>query len=371
MPSLRMLRGPEPGRIYELTEDSITIGRGRRNEIIIHDNEVSREHCRLVKVLFDYEIYDLQSTNGTFLNGRPVTEATTPMFDTNILELGDSIVLEYVASHEAINTPSPDMHTQPQTMPVVVDPSRNAEYYLVIRRRSQSLPEVFLLDSPLVDIGRHLDNTICLVENQVSRFHMRLNRLDNQYMIEDLGSVNGTYVNGRQVEKPMPLEAGDFIAIGAMVEMWFTDDLESLRMIPYTPEEAAAASRKTEEHRESAEPAAENGENGNTRATAEVRSVSAADDEAPPLSGLLQNYTLTIAAAPVLIPPPPSNGLPIVAVAVTDRTASETVPNPRDFSADTQQTSQTSVKSALMAEREAHAISDPIRDPREASNKDA
>jgi len=101
MPSLKMLRGPEPGRIYDLTSETITIGRGRKNDIIIHDNEISREHCRLVRVLFDYELSDLNSTNGTFLNGRPVSEASSALFDRNIIELGDSIVLEYVGSRES------------------------------------------------------------------------------------------------------------------------------------------------------------------------------------------------------------------------------------------------------------------------------
>lgn len=47
MAHLIMRRGPEPGTIYRLNTPVITIGRGNRNTIIIHDNEVSREHIRL------------------------------------------------------------------------------------------------------------------------------------------------------------------------------------------------------------------------------------------------------------------------------------------------------------------------------------
>jgi pSer/pThr/pTyr-binding forkhead associated (FHA) protein len=248
MPGLKMLRGPEVGRVYELTDDTVTIGRGRRNEVIIHDNEVSREHCRLVKVLFDYEIHDLESTNGTYLNGRPVGNASTPLFDKNIIELGDSIVLEYIASREAIPTPDPS----PPLIPVVVKTPIAQDIYLVLRRKGHTLPEVYLLDSPVVDIGRHLDNTICLAENQVSRFHMRLNRIDDHYNIEDLGSVNGTMLNGKRVDHAVDLKFGDYIAIGQMVEMWYTNDLETLQMIPYSVEQAAAASKKTEEFKQSA-----------------------------------------------------------------------------------------------------------------------
>lgn len=248
MPHLRVVRGPDPGRLIELVDDVITIGRGRKNTIIIHDNEISREHCRLVKVLFDYEIADLNSTNGTFLNGRPVGEVSAPLADKSIIELGDSIVLEYIA---AATSPAPDV-TSDKARAVanaILNRLEPRNFYLVVRRHSQLMPEVYLLDSPLVDVGRHLDNAICLAEAQVSRFHMRLNRLHNGYMLEDLGSMNGTMVNGARVEKTLVLKPGDYITIGNTVEMWFTDDLETLRMVPYKPQALA-----TGKHEVGAEP---------------------------------------------------------------------------------------------------------------------
>lgn len=255
MPYLRVVRGPEPGRIFELTDDVVTIGRGRKNTIIIHDNEISREHCRLVKVLFDYEISDLNSTNGTFINGRPVGETSSTLADKNIIELGDSIVLEYLLTLDASSAePTTPPPSQADMLAPEVDVSMEegaplpteglseapplaatapaTNFYLVIRRRSQFMPEVYLLDSPLVDVGRHLDNAICLSEAQVSRFHLRLNRLNDGYTLEDLGSMNGTFINGVRVEKSVALSSGDYITIGHTVEMWFTHNLETLRMVP-------------------------------------------------------------------------------------------------------------------------------------------
>jgi ABC transport system ATP-binding/permease protein len=228
MPKLKMLRGPEPGRVFELTEDVVTIGRGRKNEIIIHDNEISREHCRLVKVLYDYEVYDLGSTNGTYLNGRQINDVGTSLKNKNIIELGDAIVLEYVASEETPETPS-----KPLSPVYALTPSNvTANFYLVIRRISQPVPEVYLLDSPVINIGRHLENTICLPETEVSRYHVRLNEVDDGYMLEDLGSVNGTLVNGYRIDGSIMLKPNDYLAIGRMVEMWYTDDLDSLNMTP-------------------------------------------------------------------------------------------------------------------------------------------
>ena len=73
----------------------MTIGRGRKNDIIIQDNEVSRVHCRLIRVLDDYEIHDLGSTNGTFVNGKKIDEGGWLLSGRSIIELGDSITLEY------------------------------------------------------------------------------------------------------------------------------------------------------------------------------------------------------------------------------------------------------------------------------------
>src|SRR5690554_5916542 len=96
MPRLKMIRGPMPGTLMDLTAETVTIGRGRRNDFVIQDNEVSREHCRLVRVLNDYEIHDLNSTNGTFVNGRRVDSSGWLLTAGAVIELGDSITLEYV-----------------------------------------------------------------------------------------------------------------------------------------------------------------------------------------------------------------------------------------------------------------------------------
>src|SRR5690349_16856388 len=98
---LRMLKGPEPGHVYLLTEDTVTIGRLRKNEIYIHDDEISKEHCRLVRSLNDYEIHDLNSTNGTFVNGKPISRGGTLLTGGNKVELGSTVVLEFLPADDS------------------------------------------------------------------------------------------------------------------------------------------------------------------------------------------------------------------------------------------------------------------------------
>jgi len=71
----------------------------------------------------------------------------------------------------------------------------------------------FYLDKPVVSIGRLVEHDICLEDPFVSRYHCVIRNEDGQYVIEDLKSTNGTFINGERVNV-YPLEEGDLIRIG-------------------------------------------------------------------------------------------------------------------------------------------------------------
>src|SRR5690606_17968539 len=220
MPRLKMLRGPSPNQDFNLEDNVLTIGRGRKNEIIIQDNEVSRTHCRLVRVLDDYEIHDLGSTNGTFVNGQKIDESGWLLSERCIVELGDSITLEYQPSENSTATLPP--------LVSVTGAQKEKVYYLVIKQKSQETPEIYVLDRPSITIGRDTDNDIVLDEPEVSRHHMRLALEESGYTLEDLNTVNGTTLNTKPLLKKKRLKSGDVLAIGEGVTLWHTDDPDSI-----------------------------------------------------------------------------------------------------------------------------------------------
>jgi hypothetical protein len=84
---------------------------------------------------------------------------------------------------------------------------------LVVRSGGGRAGETFALDGDRVEIGRSPDAQVFLDDVTVSRSHAMLVRADEGYTIEDAGSLNGTYVNRRRVEKAK-LEDGDEVQIG-------------------------------------------------------------------------------------------------------------------------------------------------------------
>ncbi len=79
--------------------------------------------------------------------------------------------------------------------------------------------KAYPLEKPEIFIGRDLANDIVINDPEVSRRHARLSNQGNQYMIEDLGSTNGTSVNGQRLTGPYMLRPGEQITFGERVNL--------------------------------------------------------------------------------------------------------------------------------------------------------
>ena len=73
----------------------------------------------------------------------------------------------------------------------------------------------FALDRPVTLIGRAEDCDLQLHDPLASRHHAEIRRDTWRYLVADLGSRNGTLVNGRTVQEPQPLQSGDTILVAA------------------------------------------------------------------------------------------------------------------------------------------------------------
>ena len=83
---------------------------------------------------------------------------------------------------------------------------------LFVRSETQQGTELEVKDVTV--LGRSSDADFVLDDPYSSEYHMRLVAQENGLMLHDLGSTNGTYVNGRRVTAPTQLRRGDTIQVG-------------------------------------------------------------------------------------------------------------------------------------------------------------
>jgi pSer/pThr/pTyr-binding forkhead associated (FHA) protein len=86
---------------------------------------------------------------------------------------------------------------------------------VMIKSETQQGAEVDVEDVTV--LGRSLEADVNLDDPYASEFHMRLVAQENGMVLHDLGSTNGTYVNGRRVTAPTTLRRGDTIQVGKTV----------------------------------------------------------------------------------------------------------------------------------------------------------
>jgi hypothetical protein len=120
---LSVRQGPRPNLVFELDQDSYTIGREAGNSIVIEDPQVSRRHASLMRQGDTYFIEDMGSTNGTYVNGRRIT-APVLLANNDLIGLADTVVLvaqtSLVSGTEA--TVVSEHHTPPPTLPAFTPP---------------------------------------------------------------------------------------------------------------------------------------------------------------------------------------------------------------------------------------------------------
>ena len=79
----------------------------------------------------------------------------------------------------------------------------------------------FLLDTDVVTVGRHPDSDIVLDDISVSRRHATFTRGETGYVVSDLGSLNGSYVNRDRIDSDVSLTGGDEVQIGKYRLIYF------------------------------------------------------------------------------------------------------------------------------------------------------
>src|SRR5215471_14661882 len=106
-----------------------------------------------------------------------------------------------------------------------------AAAYLVIRR-DDGYGEVFPLTvGQRYTLGRAATNRIVLKDDLCSREHAEVNYTDGRWRLRDLGSLNGTRVNGERLDSEWELAASDEVHLGR-TQLLFVEDMAQLPDLP-------------------------------------------------------------------------------------------------------------------------------------------
>jgi predicted component of type VI protein secretion system len=101
--------------------------------------------------------------------------------------------------------------------------AQERESAMLILQQGTGIGRRWSLQEQSVTIGRDQECDIVLPDRHVSRVHARISRLGDCYVVEDLGSKNGTHVNGREIVGSHVLRDGDEVQIALRFKLAFVD----------------------------------------------------------------------------------------------------------------------------------------------------
>ncbi|HXQ30088.1 MAG TPA: FHA domain-containing protein [Gemmatimonadales bacterium] len=256
------------GREYVITGASLVFGREAGCDVVVAGKDVSRRHAEIIQSAKGYLLVDA-STNGTFVNDERVTGQRI-LARADVVRIGDENFRFYadVAAAPAESgrpstpppPPSPPPPPQPPAAPVAPRASerlRPTTMEPAVRppapapatppappapsvparapsgqaaapgRASQAQPfatlfvtggslkgQRYSVRTPLVNIGRADYNDLVLADPSVSTVHAKLQRREGVFVLVDLDSTNGSFVDGERVQGEAPISAGASLRIG-------------------------------------------------------------------------------------------------------------------------------------------------------------
>ena len=205
------------GREYPIAVVPFVLGRDEAAQVVLGSPDASRRHAEVVNrpdgdVLIDW------SANGTFINGTRI-DGRQPLKPLDVIRIGSEEFRYYPGADLA---PSPAHHLNNtlvgvRALGLTVVPVPVARSLATVRvKRGAAKGTRFTIRSTVATFGRAASNDIQIDDPSISAAHARLVLSEGVWTLEDLGSTNGTTVDGVRVVEEVPLSPGATVELGAV-----------------------------------------------------------------------------------------------------------------------------------------------------------
>jgi pSer/pThr/pTyr-binding forkhead associated (FHA) protein len=260
---LEYRNGRLQGQRLELRRAIVTIGRGEENDIWLDDEMASRHHAELAWNNDVIYLTDCESLNGVLVNGRRI-QGSTLLEPGEMIEIGSHRFIFELAREEAaaMSEQSDPLinhkwrsslerltgaNELPPTRPLYDNPVQNVSGSALVSpeesviyewqetaqvnavvpslqpieptgafriRNGEFAGKIFLLDRPVITIGRGAECEVVLNDISVSRRHTQFLRQASGNYAQDITSRNGTTINNELLLLPRLLVPGDIVCVG-------------------------------------------------------------------------------------------------------------------------------------------------------------
>lgn len=185
-------------------QGSYVIGRLDGCDIVLPSSSVSRQHARIFVLNGRCYIEDMGSANGIMVDGQRVV-GRRDLGTASQLRLGDYyLYLEFQR---------PNQNDEQRVLQTLFIP-QDEDLFKLVRIGDNFAGEEFILSEVENTIGRTDENFILLSDPSISRHHAKIFRHADTYQVQDLGSSNGSTINGKPLKAPVILSSGDQVKFG-------------------------------------------------------------------------------------------------------------------------------------------------------------
>jgi len=217
------LSGNSTQEAVKLRRDATIFGR-EKGDIIVGDKEMSSTHCQIQNVDGQYHIFDMNSTNGTFVNKERIIKARLKHND--IVTVGQTsfrFSLEEEAQVRHISTILKSSHknlndSKNSLVDTLIESElRNTQSYSIVLQvtYADGKSEEIELQQRVIFIGRASSFGRFDQDVEASRKHLMVKLNDTgEIFIEDQGSTNGSYLNGKRINGMNLVRPKDTVKVG-------------------------------------------------------------------------------------------------------------------------------------------------------------